>query len=165
MNLCISHRYYSLTDVNGIIELVMQDENATYWLVYCLIRVYKRYLRTTARHRFLHKSSPCCALCQKYLPYSKRTIDHIIPQELCYELEWPLLVYDERNFQVMCHRCNNKKGDNYVEYLPGKVLEVIRKRREELMQRDSSEPIALNKLEISQCQADISAVNKVASLV
>lgn len=110
----------------------MKDD-AAYWLFYGLLRFRIRILRTESRHRYLHKPNTPnrCQMCDKYLPYSQRTIDHIIPLELCYELEWPLLIFDERNFQVACPKCNHDKSAK-IEDLPEKVLEAIWKRRKEL---------------------------------
>lgn len=145
---------YCLTGANGTIRLVMEDDIA-YWLIYCLLRLRIRVLRTKYRHAYLHRSATPthCQICNKYLPYSQRSIDHIIPKELCYKLEWPLLILDERNFQVLCHSCNRSKSAQ-IKDLPQKVLEAIRKRQNELMKRDSLQRIVDDKLALAGSYAE-----------
>lgn len=67
---------------------------------------------------FQNGYSGVCQLCNKKVNKSDRTIDHIIPREICYELSMPLLVYDQRNLRRTCAKCNNKRGSTINDLPP-----------------------------------------------
>ena len=87
----------------------------TRWLVYVYCRAWAgRWLNNkyqAAKRRFMIKAWPYrCAHCEEVAYKNDRSVDHIIPQWLCIELEFFDLIYDKRNFQVMHKRCNSIKG-------------------------------------------------------
>lgn len=58
-----------------------------------------------------------CAICDKHIARKKRTIDHIIPENICWLLEMPGLIIDPRNFRPAHLKCNSDRGDMTIERL------------------------------------------------
>lgn len=73
-----------------------------------------------------------CGGCGIRTEKKDRTLDHIIPIEMCVELEMPAMIFDPRNFQMLCLKCNQKKG-NKIHSLPEAVQKALEKRRELLL--------------------------------
>ena len=67
-----------------------------------------------------------CAICNQYLTHRKRTIDHIIPKSVCWELGLYNLINDPINFRVTCAQCNEKRGAKVDEFpkLATKLYEI-----------------------------------------
>jgi len=66
-----------------------------------------------------------CQLCHKKVTKKERTIDHIIPKEICYELNMPLLIYDQRNLRRTCGNCNQKRGSKIHDLPPSVVKRLV----------------------------------------
>lgn len=45
-----------------------------------------------------------CRICRRYTPYSKRTLDHVIPM-----WQYNGSVYDQDNWQMLCYTCHKLK--------------------------------------------------------
>lgn len=71
------------------------------------------------------QSSRVCESCGIFLKFRQRTIDHIIPKSLIYELEEPKLLDDPNNWWVMCKWCNSDKSNLLPEVLPQKTLDFM----------------------------------------
>lgn len=106
----------------------------THWMFYRGLRTYlglwkKEALRVATRKWRRENNHPVhCVLCGRYLKYGERTIDHIIPISICMELEMPGLIFDTRNFQLLCNGCNVHKGSS-IHNLPPMVQEALAERR------------------------------------
>jgi 5-methylcytosine-specific restriction endonuclease McrA len=59
--------------------------------------------RALSRKNILMRDRYTCQYCQKTLPSSEMTLDHVIPRSRAGETTWENLV-------ACCHHCNNKKG-------------------------------------------------------
>lgn len=59
--------------------------------------------RALSRKNILMRDRYTCQYCQKTLPSSDMTLDHVIPRSRAGETTWENLV-------ACCHSCNNKKG-------------------------------------------------------
>ncbi len=59
--------------------------------------------RALSRKNILMRDRYTCQYCQKTLPSSDMTLDHVIPRSRSGETTWENLV-------ACCHSCNNKKG-------------------------------------------------------
>jgi len=77
-------------------------------------RAKKAWLR---KNGFPNRCSVCKRKLVQYPPWqrryraNRRTIDHIIPKVLLFELELTELLFDLDNFAIMCDPCNVIKGD------------------------------------------------------
>ncbi len=60
--------------------------------------------RALSRKNILMRDRYTCQYCQRVLPSSELTLDHVIPRSRAGESAWENLV-------ACCHRCNNKKGN------------------------------------------------------
>jgi 5-methylcytosine-specific restriction endonuclease McrA len=59
--------------------------------------------RALSRKNILMRDRYTCQYCQKTLPSSEMTLDHVIPRSRAGETTWENLV-------ACCHHCNNRKG-------------------------------------------------------
>ena len=59
--------------------------------------------RSLSRKNILMRDRYMCQYCQRILPSSELTLDHVIPRSRAGETTWENLV-------ACCHRCNNRKG-------------------------------------------------------
>lgn len=75
-----------------------------------------------------------CQACNVRLTHKQRSIDHIIPKSICFELEMPELLWDKRNLTLLCVKCNSKKSNSTTD-LPEKVKLALEKRRQSLLTR------------------------------
>ncbi|MEN6532660.1 MAG: HNH endonuclease [Bryobacteraceae bacterium] len=64
--------------------------------------------RALSRKNILMRDRYTCQYCQRVLPSSELTLDHVIPRSRAGESAWENLV-------ACCHRCNNKKGSRTPE--------------------------------------------------
>jgi hypothetical protein len=85
------------------------------WLVFIYMRqtasIRLSFMYKDAKRKFLRKAWPYrCAWCDEVAYKGHRSVDHIVPQWLCVELELYELITDSRNFQVMHPVCNGEKG-------------------------------------------------------
>lgn len=64
--------------------------------------------RALSRKNILMRDRYTCQYCQRVLPSSELTLDHVIPRSRAGESAWENLV-------ACCHRCNNKKGNRTPE--------------------------------------------------
>lgn len=88
------------------------------WKSYKMSEVYKKWMRD-------EKPSRICYLCGKHIPYQELSIDHLIPQTVCFQLDMPGLVFDTRNMRLTHKVCNAKKR-NEIKYLPRNVVKKLR---------------------------------------
>lgn len=72
----------------------------------------------------LEQHERMCAFCGKFVKYKERSIDHIIPKKLCWELGLYRFVIDRRNFRLAHKVCNARRSSD-VSDLPPKVLEKL----------------------------------------
>lgn len=105
----------------------MGNSGTTYWLIYVGMRRALGLWRSKAlRHAYIHWLAKngwpnICALCGEKISHKDRSIDHIIPMNICFEIERPQLIFDERNFRVTHKLCNSKRHSD-VSDLPEKVV-------------------------------------------
>jgi len=69
-----------------------------------------------------------CWLCGKKVSKNERSLDHAVPQSVCFELELPMLLFDHRNFRVAHQTCNTKRGSR-ISDLPLSITYALDKRR------------------------------------
>lgn len=113
-------------------------DDSVWWALYRGLRLHlgewKHWTLFYERKRWYseNKYPVHCTACGHYIPNKKdRTIDHIIPVKVCMELELPLLIFDRRNFQMLCKTCNTKKADK-LHGLSAKIQKALRRREREL---------------------------------
>lgn len=70
-----------------------------------------------------------CDICGERVARRDRSLDHIIPKSVCYELGLAGLVLDSRNFRLAHKRCNGKRGSN-LSGLPEPILRRLAVLRE-----------------------------------
>lgn len=105
-----------------------------WWALYRGLRVHLgewRYrAKQAAKMRWMrrHRWPDVCENCKRRVPWKERTIDHIIPQSVCFELDLPGLLFDDRNFQMLCSSCNSEKGHD-IESLPEAIKKELERRR------------------------------------
>lgn len=101
----------------------------------------KRYMKRELRYACAN-SGYACAIC--FLPVKKAdwSIDHIIPQQLCWELGLENLIIDPRNLRLAHKDCNNQRGSN-IDDLPASVIKILEDRRTKLMESCFSEQATL----------------------
>jgi 5-methylcytosine-specific restriction endonuclease McrA len=64
--------------------------------------------RALSRKNILMRDRYTCQYCQRILPSSELTLDHVIPRSRAGETAWENLV-------ACCHHCNNRKGGRTPE--------------------------------------------------
>jgi 5-methylcytosine-specific restriction endonuclease McrA len=64
--------------------------------------------RALSRKNILMRDRYTCQYCQRTLPSSELTLDHVVPRSRAGETAWENLV-------ACCHRCNNRKGNRTPE--------------------------------------------------
>lgn len=64
--------------------------------------------RALSRKNILMRDRYTCQYCQRTLPSSELTLDHVVPRSRSGETSWENLV-------ACCHRCNNRKGSRTPE--------------------------------------------------
>ncbi len=64
--------------------------------------------RALSRKNILMRDRYTCQYCQRTLPSSELTLDHVIPRSRAGETSWENLV-------ACCHHCNNRKGNRTPE--------------------------------------------------
>ena len=64
--------------------------------------------RALSRKNILVRDRYTCQYCQRILPSSELTLDHVIPRSRAGETTWENLV-------TCCHGCNNRKGNRTPE--------------------------------------------------
>ncbi len=64
--------------------------------------------RALSRKNILMRDRYTCQYCQRILPSSELTLDHVIPRSRSGETAWENLV-------ACCHHCNNRKGGRTPE--------------------------------------------------
>jgi 5-methylcytosine-specific restriction endonuclease McrA len=64
--------------------------------------------RSLSRKNILMRDRYTCQYCQRILPSSELTLDHVVPRSRAGETTWENLV-------ACCHRCNNHKGGRTPE--------------------------------------------------
>jgi 5-methylcytosine-specific restriction endonuclease McrA len=64
--------------------------------------------RALSRKNILIRDRYICQYCQRVLPSSELTLDHVIPRSRAGETTWENLV-------TCCHSCNNRKGNRTPE--------------------------------------------------
>jgi 5-methylcytosine-specific restriction endonuclease McrA len=64
--------------------------------------------RALSRKNILMRDRYTCQYCQRTLPGSDLTLDHVIPRSRAGETSWENLV-------ACCHHCNNRKGNRTPE--------------------------------------------------
>jgi 5-methylcytosine-specific restriction endonuclease McrA len=64
--------------------------------------------RALSRKNILMRDRYTCQYCQRTLPSSELTLDHVVPRSRTGETTWENLV-------ACCHRCNNHKGGRTPE--------------------------------------------------
>jgi 5-methylcytosine-specific restriction endonuclease McrA len=67
-----------------------------------------RQTRALSRKNILMRDRYTCQYCQRTLPSSELTLDHVVPRSRAGETTWENLV-------ACCHRCNNHKGGRTPE--------------------------------------------------
>lgn len=100
---------------------------------------YKHWSWRRVRNLFVaeqeSKGSLSCVACGKY-PGHKPHVDHIRPKSL-----YPELRYLKSNLQILCAKCNvhksNYDGDDWVNVIKQRKLELKRKRRAQNAKRQS----------------------------
>lgn len=65
-----------------------------------------------------------CELCGKHINRTERSVDHILPKSVCYDLGLIGMVYDPRNMR-MTHTFCNQKRDQSLEELPDSIKNKI----------------------------------------
>lgn len=72
-----------------------------------------------------------CCFCNEEIKWDDRSVDHIIPKSVCWELELFALLVDERNLRIAHKRCNSLRA-NDVSDLPISVrrkLDALRSKK------------------------------------
>lgn len=67
-----------------------------------------RQTRALSRKNILLRDRYTCQFCDRVLPASELTLDHVIPRSRGGRTDWDNLV-------ACCHACNNRKGDRLPE--------------------------------------------------
>lgn len=68
-----------------------------------------------------HGNGALCTLCGRKVEFRHRSIDHIIPKSICYELGLYKLLFDPVNFRISHKLCNAKRG-NDISDLPQSII-------------------------------------------
>lgn len=76
--------------------------------------------------QYYGKSDKVCFLCKKRVTAKDRSIDHIIPKTVCWELGLYRLIIDDRNFRIAHKRCNLIRGHD-VSDLPPEILATLKR--------------------------------------
>lgn len=113
---------------------IMDNDRFLFWAIYRGLYHYLGLAMNVEYRRVKGewKSNPRnkiwrCAICDLNINRkSERTIDHIIPKNLCYELGLPQLIIDERNFRAAHQLCNARRGELTVEDLSPNVLAKLK---------------------------------------
>jgi 5-methylcytosine-specific restriction endonuclease McrA len=71
--------------------------------------------RALSRKNILMRDRYTCQYCQRAMPSSDLTLDHVIPRSRAGETSWENLV-------ACCHHCNNRKGNRTPEEAGLKLL-------------------------------------------
>lgn len=88
----------------------------------------KRQLRAAfIQDQYRNNPQKLCWLCGKYVGRTQRTMDHKIPESLCWALELPSLVVDLRNIGLAHERCNTSRGHT-IEDLPQAIRDYLKAR-------------------------------------
>lgn len=82
-----------------------------------LFNLYKRRLKAVLvkqlkREAWANYRNNKCAICDNPMTRKERTMDHIIPESICWELEMPGLVYDGRNIRYVHALCNQRRSSD-----------------------------------------------------
>ena len=64
------------------------------------------------RWRYENNWPRVCHICNKYIQKKDISVDHLIPQSICFIIERPQLILDPRNFAVAHIKCNIKRGNS-----------------------------------------------------
>ncbi len=75
--------------------------------------------RALSRKNILMRDRYTCQYCQRTLPSSELTLDHVVPRSRAGETSWENLV-------ACCHRCNNRKGSRTPEEAGMRLLRAPR---------------------------------------
>ena len=71
--------------------------------------------RALSRKNILMRDRYTCQYCQRIMPSSDLTLDHVVPRSRAGESSWENLV-------ACCHHCNNRKGNRTPEEAGLKLL-------------------------------------------
>ena len=83
------------------------------------------------------KCNAKCAICGKYLKFSKMTIDHITPLSRGGTNEIS-------NLQAACSTCNKSKGDMTLDEFYQKMITVVFKSKAQIVKRCIAKMLGLN---------------------
>lgn len=108
--------------------------------IYHYLGKQKTEMYKQARAEFLRSNHRwICSKCGAKTKKKTKSIDHIIPKSILYELELPSLIYDPNNFRLMCTDCNFARG-NDTEELPTNIRLLLEKRRA-MLDKTETQPV------------------------
>lgn len=74
----------------------------------------------------LHRGeSMDCEICGEWCPKHDRTVDHIIPRNILFEVELVGLEFDHRNLRLAHKKCNSDRGRLTIDDMPDSIRDKL----------------------------------------